>query len=92
MSYFDHIRCSHCRAQLDPDGLNGRDGLVCPSCGGALNPTDLFGLADAFVEEDEPMLSLDDLVPGRSGPIPERSAEPAPTGGALELMRRMKKG
>ena len=89
MSYFDHIRCSHCRAQLDPESIGGRAGMACPHCGGALNPTDLFGLADAFVEDEAPDLSLDDLVPGGT---PSRVPDgPAPAGGALELMRRMKK-
>ena len=78
---------------MDPDSLGGREGLVCPKCGVELKPTDLFGLADAFVEEEEREMSLDDLVPGRSGPVPTEAAkEPlAPASSALELMKRMKK-
>jgi hypothetical protein len=77
---------------MDPEGLGGREGLVCPSCGADLKPTDLFGLADAFVEEDAPDVSLDDLVPGRTGPVSVADRdEMAPASSALELMKRMKK-
>jgi hypothetical protein len=60
MSYFDHVRCHHCQAALDPDHLAA--GMRCPRCGGELSLTDLFGVKDAFSEEDGPALSLDDLV------------------------------
>lgn len=93
MSYFDHVRCTACKAMLDPENLASLpgQGMSCPECKAPLSPADLFGLADAFAEEESPDLSLDDLVAGarRPPPAPE-PAGPPPT--ALELMRRMKKG
>lgn len=61
MSYFDHVRCPHCNAMLNPESLGGR-GMECPQCGGALELKDLFGLSAAFDEEAPPELSLDDLM------------------------------
>lgn len=83
MSYFDHVKCSGCRAQLDPESLVAIQGTVrCPRCGGNISLTDLFGVRDAFSEEDEPQVTIDDLVPGGpsfggGGPPPPRSAPPS---------------
>lgn len=76
MSYFDHVRCHACKAMLDPETLASTpgQGLTCPRCKAALSLTDLFGLADAFAEEEEGPVSLDDLV---SGPRPA-APKPAP--------------
>ena len=62
MSYFDHVRCPSCRSMLDPEQLGGRLGFVCPYCGNQLNAKDLFGVAAAFSEEDQPDLTLEDLM------------------------------
>ncbi len=80
MSYFDTIRCHACRAPIDPDQLGGRSGMACPHCGTQLDPTDLFGLADAFVgiDEDEGnALSLDDVLTHRrvEDPLAGQDAE-----------------
>ncbi|TNE88937.1 MAG: hypothetical protein EP330_13075 [Deltaproteobacteria bacterium] len=65
MSYFDHVKCTSCRAQLDPESLVAIQGTVrCPRCGGHIAMKDLFGLRDAFAEEDAPQVTIDDLVPG----------------------------
>jgi len=66
MSYFDHVRCPHCRAMLDPESIGGVQGrgMRCPRCNKPLQLTDLFGVADAFSEEEGASLSLDDAVPG----------------------------
>lgn len=68
MSYFDHIKCSACRAQINPDSLGGSRGepMKCPACGAQLSMQDLFGVADAFTGfgEDGNRLSLDDAVEG----------------------------
>ncbi len=80
MSYFDHVRCSHCQAMLDPESLGGGRGFACPRCGEELALADLFGVAAAFSEEDEPQLTLDDAVPNytpRSGPHSGQSRGPA---------------
>ena len=60
MSYFDHVKCHHCGTMLNPDNLSA--GMACPSCGERLSLTDLFGVADAFSEHDQPEATLDDLL------------------------------
>ena len=68
---FDHALCPGCQAMLDPERLNaGPRGPVCPKCQTPLSLVDLFGVADAFSEEEGEKLSLDDLVPG-SRPAPK---------------------
>ena len=62
MSYFDHVRCPSCRSMLDPEQLGGRLGFACPHCGHQLAGKDLFGVAAAFSEEEQPDLSLEDLM------------------------------
>ena len=86
MSYFDHVRCHHCKAMLDPERISA--GMTCPQCGNELALSDLFGLKDAFQEEEGPELSLDDLLaPGRNNPFAEdplrqgRPPEPSPRAG-----------
>jgi hypothetical protein len=70
VSYFDHVKCHHCGAMLDPDKLSA--GMQCTSCGGELALADLFGIKDAFSENDSPELSLDDLLaPGPNNPYAE---------------------
>ena len=95
MSYFDTVRCSSCNAQLDPESLGGRRGLVCPSCGSELKPADLFNLSDAFVgvDDDQPDLGLDDLMRNLEpdDPMADDGPQPDPAAGALALMRHMKK-
>jgi hypothetical protein len=78
MSYFDHVRCPHCEAMLDPESIGGVQGrgMRCPRCNKPLQITDLFGIADAFSEEEGANLSLDDAVPGFGGDRP--AEEPAP--------------
>ncbi len=97
MSYFDAVRCSSCHAAFDPEkvAVRGRV-LKCPSCSAELRLTDLFGVADAFSEEAPPDLTLDDLVPGGSGPSAPRS-EPSPDttlpvrrGSALDIARSLR--
>ncbi|MCO4746142.1 MAG: hypothetical protein KC912_15200 [Proteobacteria bacterium] len=93
MSYFDHVKCSSCRAQLDPESLVTIQGTArCPRCGGQISLTDLFGVADAFVGDDAPNVGIDDLVPGgpsRSRPSPSRAA---PTPGRQVPARRGEAG
>lgn len=76
MSYFDHVRCNACKAMLDPESLGSvpGQGLSCPRCGAALSLTDLFGIADAFSEEEGPEMSLDDAMP--SGPLSASAHDP----------------
>lgn len=77
MSYFDHVRCTACKAMLDPESLatvQGQ-GMSCPRCNAPLSLGDLFGLSAAYAEEESPDLSLDDLVAGYGGGEP---APPAP--------------
>lgn len=73
MSYFDHVKCHHCGAMLDPDKLSA--GMTCTRCGGELSLQDLFGVKDAFVGHDDGGgndLGLDDLLaPGRNNPYAE---------------------
>lgn len=103
MSYFDHVKCTSCRAQLDPESLVTIQGSArCPKCGGEIALKDLFGLRDAFAEEEAPQVTIDDLVPGgpaRSGPSRSTRAPssdgrqlPATTGSALDALRSIKKG
>jgi hypothetical protein len=47
---------------LDPEQLGGRLGFACPHCGHQLSGKDLFGVAAAFSEEEQPELSLEDLM------------------------------
>lgn len=81
MSYFDHVKCSSCAAQLAPESLVTVQGSArCPRCGGTISLTDLFGVADAFVGEDAPNVGIDDLVPGGPARPSARPAAPsAPT-------------
>lgn len=73
---FDHARCPGCEAILDPDRLKaGPKGPHCPRCDTPLGLVDLFGVSDAFAEEEQPQLTLDDLVP---------SSNPRPGPGARE--------
>jgi hypothetical protein len=73
VSYFDHVKCHHCGAQLDPDKLSA--GMTCTRCGGELSLQDLFGVKDAFVGHNDGGgndLDLDDLLaPGRLNPYAE---------------------
>jgi hypothetical protein len=95
VTYFDHVRCSACKAMIDPESLGSRpgQGLSCPRCGAPLSLGDLFGLKDAFAEEDQEELSLDDAMSKmraptasvapptpapRSAPRPAPGARPAP--------------
>jgi DNA-directed RNA polymerase subunit RPC12/RpoP len=106
MSYFDHVRCPSCGAHLDPEALDVREGAArCPHCSSQIGLRDLFGVADAFVDEDEPHVTIDDLVPGGSrvpprhesaasvAPAPPRAprAIEGPTG-VLGILRDLKKG
>lgn len=79
MSYFDHVRCHSCKAMLDPEKLGdvANRGMTCPKCGTALKLTDLFGLMDAFAEEEVEDPDLDDLVPGFD-PVPPPVRRPPP--------------
>jgi len=62
--YFDHVKCHSCKAQLDPERIETVEGrMVCPACGNDLGLTDLFGVKAAFLEEDGPQMTLEDLVP-----------------------------
>lgn len=71
---FDHALCPGCQAILDPERLAGAPGTPkCPRCQTTLSFVDLFGVADAFREDEAENLSLDDLVPG-SKPKPAAPA------------------
>ena len=65
MSYFDHVKCPSCGAQFDPEKVVHGPGkpLACPYCHDELGVANLFGVRDAFSENDEPNLTLDDLSP-----------------------------
>ena len=107
MSFFDHARCPHCRAMLDPESIGGVQGrgMRCPRCNNPLQLTDLFGVADAFSEEDGPSLSLDHAVPGYGeggpdAPAPEARAQKAQSGkkqierggsSAADVLKQMRK-
>jgi hypothetical protein len=98
MTWFDHVRCHSCRAMLDPEALTARTGLTCPQCGAALSLPDLFGVSAAFSEEEEPQVSLDDLVAGPRtpppppAPDPRSSPEPGPSTALAAMRKLMKKG
>lgn len=80
LSYFDHARCISCGAQFDPETVVPReDGFACPACGAQLALKSLFGLKAAFDEDEAPVMTLDDAVPGFGAPpaSPGRGAEPA---------------
>ena len=83
MSYFDHVRCPSCAAHINPEQLEVLDGVaVCPSCKSQIGIRDMFGLRDAFEEEDGPQMTIDDLVPGGGSGRPHfdhtASVAPAP--------------
>lgn len=84
MSYFDHVRCPSCAAHIDPERVEVLRGVaVCPSCQTALELKSLFGLSDAFEEDDDDNMGIDDLVPGGGGDRPRgwdttASVAPAP--------------
>lgn len=86
MTYFDHVRCSACKAMIDPESVASKpgQGLSCPRCGAPLSMGDLFGLKDAFSEEDQEELSLDDVLSKMRAPTasvaPPDGARPASTG------------
>ena len=71
---FDHARCPNCTSILDPERLiAGTRGPACPKCGTQLSMVDLFGVSDAFREDEQPDLTLEDLMPGLA---PSRKPEP----------------
>lgn len=76
--FFDHVKCPSCGAAFDPEKVatRGRE-LTCPSCKATLGLADLFGLSAAFAEEEQPDLSLEDVIPRAEEP----AAKGAPTGG-----------
>jgi len=91
---------------LDPENLGvGRGGQMgCPRCGKELNVRDLFGIADAFSEEEQADLSLDDLMRpmgDASNPMPDEYEASAQKAGprqigqgpssAADVLRDMKK-
>jgi hypothetical protein len=89
LSYFDHVRCSACKAMIDPEQVASRpgQGISCPRCGAPLSMGDLFGLKDAFLEEEQEELSLDDAIGKMKAPTasvapppqaPRRAASPPP--------------
>lgn len=88
MTFFDQVRCPHCRTGFDPEKVTvSGQTIVCPSCGEGLALSDLFGLADAFADPDDDQgpLTLEDAVPRRTAPAaPEGST-------ALEALRHLKK-
>jgi len=87
--YFDHARCPTCGASFDPDKLAVRDGHpACPHCGGQMKLVDMFGIADAFAEDDEPELTLEDAIPEWDGQSP-RPQQQAPS---TEAPRRDARG
>jgi len=86
VSYFDHVKCHHCGAMLDPDKLSA--GMSCTRCGGELSLQDLFGVKDAFVGHNDGGgndIGLDDLLaPGRLNPYAEdplKQGQPQQAGG-----------
>lgn len=63
--YFDHVRCTACGAQFDPESINTQGGVAaCPACGSQLDVKSLFGVAAHLEEADAPSANIDDLVSG----------------------------
>lgn len=99
--YFDHVKCPDCGTAFDPEKVatRGRQ-LSCPKCGAVLALTDLFGISDAFSEDDQPNLDLEDVIPQRSEPstqssgtgaaVPGRPIDQSPMG-ALDALKQLKK-
>lgn len=74
---FDHAKCPGCGANLDPERLAaGPRGPQCPRCQTPLSFVDLFGVADAFAEEDGEQMTIDDLVPGMGPSRRSGAADP----------------
>jgi hypothetical protein len=76
---FDTLRCPKCDVVLNPDRLmSGEREPICPSCKTPLGLADLMRGFDGFRDEDDPELSLDDLVPGArpTAPHPDRGQAP----------------
>jgi len=94
MSFFDHARCPHCRAMLDPESIGGVQGrgMRCPRCNNPLQLTDLFGVADAFSEEEGAALSLDHAVPGFGDRDPDEAPAPAPAPKAPRGAKQIERG
>ncbi len=94
MSYFDHVRCPHCRAMLDPESIGGVQGrgMRCPRCNEQLQLTDLFGVADAFSEEEGASLSLDHAVPGFGEGDRQEEPAPPPSDKPRHASKRIEKG
>lgn len=77
--YFDHARCPSCGAAFDPDKITTVDGKpACPACGAPMKLVDMFGIADAFAEDEPDDLTLDDLVPGDFSSSSQRYEESHP--------------
>ena len=77
LSYFDHISCHACKGNIDPDRIKPVEGrLICPYCNTELKLTDLFGIKASFAEDDQPDLTLDQLVPGDSGHLANPWGQP----------------
>lgn len=77
---FDHAQCPNpqCAAILDPERLKpGPTGPLCPRCNTALRMEDIFGVTDAFAEEEGEHMTIDDLVPGfgAGGGKPKRGGD-----------------
>jgi len=98
--YFDHARCPQCGTAFDPEKVATKGGeMACPACGASLALASLFGLNDAFAEEEQPDLSLEDAIPkgteaSSEAPgtpnVPGRPIDTAPIG-ALDVLRQLKK-
>ena len=85
--YFDHVRCPSCKAAFDPEKVSAQGQMMaCPYCHSKLSLKSLFGLADAFAEEETADLSLDDLV---SSPVSGQQEEP--NSDALKALKDLKK-
>lgn len=102
--YFDHVKCPECGTAFDPEKVATRGSqLACPKCGAVLALANLFGISDAFSEDDQPQLDLEDVVPTRTEPAPPRSAGGSPGASlpgrpidqspmsALDVLKQMKK-
>jgi hypothetical protein len=65
---------------FDPDRVTVVDGQpACPHCGAPMKVVDMFGIADAFAEDEPEEMTLDDLVPGDHEPRTRPEAGPAPS-------------